>query len=155
MQRVIKFRGKRIDNGEWVYGSLFEEEPPLRCLSEKEKEKSKFVIMKSGFADWGLPRPMDECYVHPQTIGQYIGIKDDTGIEIYEGDIVRTSSDDDGEAISEVVWGGNEDYPAFDLSPSQNDECNSISYFQACGKIEVIGNIHESPELLKMKTNAQ
>ena len=78
--------------------------------------------------------------------------------EIYEGDIVRVwiYQDEDEPELNEskvckVVWCG-DDYPAFDLEPSYAEESNSLSHIMAGADgetIEVIGNIHENPELLK------
>lgn len=81
---------------------------------------------------------------------QFIGIKDDNGIEIYEGDILRVKNEWDEESIHTVTWGSEYDYPAFDLHPLISEEVNSISEI-LCGTYdyEVIGNIYENPELLK------
>lgn len=62
MERIIKFRGRRLDNGEWVYGSLF-------CLND-ERHIMKVVATYQ---------------VDPKTVGQYIGRADKDGDDLYEG----------------------------------------------------------------------
>lgn len=76
-QRVIKFRGKRVDNGEWVYGYYFidlENKLPYIMLSER----------KNTAEDWMLK----SVQVVPETVGQFIGLNDSDGDEIYEHDIL-------------------------------------------------------------------
>lgn len=64
-----KFRGKRIDNGEWVYGSL--------VVQEKTR------IFSWGLSGW------ESNEIHPESVGQFINKKDKNDIEIYEGDIMK------------------------------------------------------------------
>ena len=79
-------------------------------------------------------------------IGQFTGLKDVNGRGIYEGDVVRVSDvDGNGGYIDTVIWGGEDDYPAFDLKNHDVDyDSNALSSIVNAGFeiIEVIGNVH-------------
>ena len=147
--REIIFRGKRIDNGEWVEGYLYEHKPPLvGIVSENDvPEPSQWFIARTGFADWNMPRPVEFVEVDPSTIGQYTGLKDKNGKQIFEGDILGSRYDDlypDDVAIEVVTWFRNGWYIRQGGSlPEALNEYGVLPYS------EVIGNIHDNPELLK------
>ena len=173
--RKILFRGKRLDNGDWVEGYLYEHEPPLvGIVSEKdEPEASKWFIARTGFADWNLPRPVELVEVDPSTVGQYTGLKDKNGKRIFEGDLVQYNTFDDFSCCSAVKFGEyDQDGSSGEYTPSvcvgwYVEVCGFTCpdwaeddpiFFKDCQKqqnllevnemCEVIGNIHDDIDLL-------
>jgi len=116
--REIKFRGKRIDNGEWMFGDL-----------STKNSLNTTLIYPEGWLD---------VEVDPSTVGQYTGLKDKNGTEIYEGDIVQNIYGD----IFTVEYYG-EHWYGYVLTAS--DGC--VGHLYEYDEYEVIGNIHDS-ELL-------
>jgi len=132
--REIVFRGKRTDTGEWVYGNLLQ-------------DGDWCFIVKTIKAF--LEAPLNECLVIPDTVGQYTGLKDRNGREIYPGDILAAS----GRVIGYVKDGVRGycydvvyvNHPAgekrWTLYSTVTDDFPD--------KIEVIGNIYDNSELLE------
>ena len=152
--REIIFRGKRLDNGEWVDGYLYEHEPALVGIASENDvpEPSKWFIARTGFADWNMPRPVEFVEVDPSTVGQYTGLKDRNGKRVFEGDIVTQNWYDHDEpsddSFGEVVFC---EYDcSFSVMDIQKDGIVPLGRCHAYHwEAEVIGNIHDNPELLE------
>ena len=138
--REILFRGKRLDNGEWVEGYLYEHKPPLvGIVSENDvPEPSKWFIARTGFADWNMPRPVELVEVDPSTVGQYTGRKDKNGKRIFEGNILNF----DG-TVFVCYW----DDGNLEFGLRNSEESIGMAYM-AVYDAEIIGNIHDNKILL-------
>ena len=123
--REIKFRGKRIDNGEWVYGYVIN-------FPQTQETLIGYFYAKN-----------DNFLVDPATVGQYTGIKDKKGVEIYEGDIV-TGRDALSEGFSFTGFVDHEN-GSFVIKSAIVTHYRWLDYI-----LETIGNLHDSPDLLEV-----
>jgi uncharacterized phage protein (TIGR01671 family) len=153
--REILFRAKRIDDDEWIYGFfvITTDEYIEGC------ETHKYEMFKGPY----------RRYVNPETVGQFTGLTDKNGTKIFEGDIVKQtfSRQNHDEYCDEDIDGY--EIGATTLIPSHG-ACikRKILYVEINGEVvdgfvntkvykniaayrsEVIGNIHENPELLEV-----
>ena len=148
--REILFRGKRIDNGEWVFGHYYTQV----FLPDTIEEEWYHFIKPIGSKSWG------EVRVIPETIGQYTGLTDKNGKKIFEGDIVQTKSTGlKGEKKYKFVIKYGE-YIPLEYCKAIYCKWKTIGFYAFTGNrdyqlstckdlLEVIGNIHDNPELLK------
>lgn len=128
MKRIIKFRGKDIE-GVWRYGSLL--------IDEASIIGTQYLIVENGI----------QYIAIPETVGQFTGLTDKNGKEIYEGDIVKARIER-AEFITVVTWGKKSG--GWSLKCDRTAEkWGTIKYYKLTGGvIEIISNIHDNPELL-------
>ena len=125
--REILFRGKRIDNGEWVYGNL------VRGCDEKYA----YIVE---FGNKELCR--NYINVKPDTVGQYTGLTDKNGKKIFEGDIVTMPAYQGGKKKA-IIYFKNGKFAVDGSNYSFKDICPK--------RMEVIGNIYDNKEILDVK----
>lgn len=148
---VPRFRGRNIETGEWVYGHLFYFNDGRHFISPTGTD----VVGGYGGAPAKYRLENLVCFeIVPETVGQSTGLKDLKGVEIFEGDIVKVTDEDEAYSYISVVKNyAEEGYPAFDIEyPSDWEyESNALSTIMSGGyeTIEIIGNIYENPELLE------
>lgn len=131
--RAIKFRGKK-KSGEWLYGDLMHYCGSTLILP-LDANWYDFVPKK----DNPLRLPSSKFEVEPATVGQFTGRYDKKGNEIYDGDILQ----DDDKRKYQVTW---------DIQLSRWSLVYGSCYYSMTEveiHFQVIGNIHDNPELLK------
>ncbi|MDR1230870.1 MAG: YopX family protein [Spirochaetaceae bacterium] len=141
--REIKFRGKRKDNGEWIFGGAV-------CNTSGE-----VFIEAIDFY---------HTMVHPETVGQYTGLTDKNGVKIFEGDILRRSFTDSFKKTHSTKCLITFERGCFMINRTENPPvlmyrwhfCEDYEMFtKGNGYFEVVGNIHDNPELLKREGGAE
>ncbi len=143
MNREIKFRGKMIPENEWIFGTILRIPAPPVCFGKSETDKYYIQFSDPRYMpDWNMPYKMVQGEVNPDTIGQYTGLKDKNGKEIYEGDIVG-----DNKIKWIVKW--NKNRMGFSLYPTTEQLYDEmpINVENKLG-FKILGNIYDNPELL-------
>lgn len=128
MQREIKFRGKRLDNGKWIYGDL---------LTPKSIDDGYWIRYDDEDGDT-LTHQVD-----PATVGQFTGLHDKNGTPIFEGDLIHLPFDEP-HVIYEKPYNLKVVFNKGYFGVTQND----LEYeplFVYSGTCEVISNIHDTP----------
>ena len=128
MKREILFRGKRTDNGEWVYGNLIDSDSIVGKIVDFDGE---YFIPEFWYK------------VVPETVGQFTGLTDKNGIKIFDGGIVRLYDDSEDELVNGVIV-FNADFCSFCVSMKCHEDVMLMAHWQ----YEVIGNIYDNKELL-------
>ena len=145
--REYKFRGKENSTGRWVYGGLFKEPAPPQCFEKTLEDKYWIVYPNPRFMpDWNLPFDMVRTDVDKNTIGQYTGLHDKNGKEIYEEDIVFIKGDTELLDIKGKVEYSN-GFAQYIIT-NTGDIINEAEPLGDYEDIEVIGNVFENKELL-------
>lgn len=131
--REILFRGKRVDNGEWVFGNFIEDK------WGDDNGNTIYAILQDRVAP-DIAELWTPVRVIPETVGEYTGLTDKNGKKIFEGDIVKNSRD-----VGLLYY--KEKNSAFTVKGWE------YGYWLWHDKedIEVIGNIHDNPELLEVE----
>lgn len=130
--REILFRGKRVDNGEWIEGNYeWYHKPPKHIISNPYTGETKGVIS--------------------ETVGQYTGLTDKNGTKVFEGDICKTYFESYTRSWEEVgVF--TEFCGAYGIESADGKHFRAfINESVYTRSREVIGNVHDNPELLENK----
>ena len=139
--REILFRGKRVDNGEWVEGAFLNDRDGTFYICP--------VVSDITYGDNGNRRRIGCWYkIDPETLCEYTGLPDKNGKRIFEGDVLRIGGKslphwlDEGD-IKTVEYNEGAFSPLCDY----DSDCGMFVESSEC---EVIGNIHDNPELLEV-----
>lgn len=138
--REILFRGKRTDNGKWVEGYCVYDES-----GQSTKNSTAYIVHPHKHpCGWQL-LPFE---VIPESVSEFTGLCDKKGKKIFEGDIVKAQDEIWGSPFCDGITGKIVyDECAYFIEPKNPIESQWL--FNECAVYEVIGNIHDNPELLK------
>lgn len=129
--REIKFRGKMLENGKLIYGNLF-------------MKDYHWCIQTVHTSDQDCSIVYEERYVNPDTVGQFTGLHDKNGKEIYEGDVVNFEDERTRTGFVKYLDGS---MMICDLDDGDDIEFLSNYCLEICGRVcEVIGTIHNQKE---------
>ena len=147
--RTIKFRGKSLD-GKWLFGYIY------RYVNRDGIDTVAIIEIENN----GFYETLNLHKISHNTVGQFTGLRDSIGREIYEGDIVYSEFEDGSNGSSLVGWnekqscfGVMDEYAyrskleGFEYPEFQNHVM--LAFMRDAKLFKVIGNIHDNPELLQ------
>ena len=136
--REILFRGKGY-SGEWFCGNL-----RISNLLNDPTDYVEILPINVGPPDF----PTYER-VQPETVGQYTGMLDKNGKKIFEGDLIFQKFEDGESEVAEVIWHDSPESVGWYI----HSICPIPDFYPFCSfdcaAWEVIGNIHDNPEMLR------
>ncbi len=138
--REILFRGKRVDNGEWIYGSL------LSFPKGRPFIVSEETLLRCKYCDNDIVSCAEE--IIPETRGEYTGLTDKNGVKIFEGDILRfINTDTRGEWLCTVEF--HEGAFIGRNIKDKSNYCHFDFWNMSIVQWEVVDKLHDNPELLE------
>lgn len=150
MSREILFRGKITDTGRWYEGQYIHLHKTTYCFKEdydRNPDNDIHQIVFEKMTDWGLPNRHLRADVLPETVGQYTGLTDKNGKKIFEGDIIQKVYSE-CRGVCYVVKMSTERCGWYPFACDDGCGCCSCE-LEEPKRCEVIGNIHDNPELLE------
>lgn len=130
--REFLFRGKRTYSNTWVEGSLVSTAQGNAYIISTVEDRRHATVL------------VNQCSINvePETVGQFTGLTDKNGVKIFEGDIV-TGYFNHEKIVGYIFYGGNAQFFI------QRDGIYGIGLDNSDCWLEVIGNIHDNPELIE------
>ncbi len=147
MARIIKFRGKRLDNGEWVYGSYVAHRTSVGA------DELRYLIICN-------EQMSDQHSVDLESVGQFTGLKDknDTGCELYAGDLLKSNSplgsfesDYSWRGIGVIVWDDRKAAWCLEWKDGRGSKMRPLLSDMISRYNRKVGNIYDNPDLLEPK----
>lgn len=130
--REILFRGKRIDSGEWAEGYYV----PM----------GEYHYILTGRLELVPYLDFEHFLVNSETVGRFTGLTDKNGVKIFEGDIVNVKARSCSFTGCVIYWSEEARYACKTKSGTRYAICNKFEF-------EVLGNIHDNPELLEVSSD--
>ena len=141
--REILFRGKRVDNGEWIYGYYIKATHHWHNHGIHEDWIATDTVQNGGWCN-----VRGKYAVIPDTIGQFTGITDENSNKVFDGDILKNEYEKNKYQYFKVYY--------CNITHSwlvENKYGMLGKLYNVIGDIEIIGNIHDNPELLRTPPN--
>lgn len=128
--REYLFRGKRLSDGKWWEGYLTVVFQHTYIEKANENEAFRFVV-------------------DPETVGQFTGRVDKNGKKVFEGDIIRITAFAPNIFVGVVLWDDHDQCYLIVKDPIEQIHIDDFGNYGKPSYYEVIGNIHDNPELLE------